>query len=171
MFLDKIPVGDVVNGIVNVVVEIPMNGGSVKYEFDKESGAIVVDRFMNTAFSYPCNYGFIPHTKGGDGDPLDVLVVSNHALVPGSVIKTKIIGMIAMEDEGGMDEKLLAVPIAKLDPSFEHVNSVSDLQSLTIKKIIHFFEHYKDLEPGKWVKVMGVEGRDAAITLVQSCVL
>jgi inorganic pyrophosphatase len=155
MDLSKISVGKKCPDEVNVVIEIPANSGPIKYEFDKDSGAIVVDRIMQTAFSYPCNYGFIPNTLSGDGDPADVLVYSNVVLSPGVVISVKPIGVLLTEDEKGKDEKILAVPGDKIDPFFANVNSYKDLPPMVIKKIEHFFENYKDLEPGKWVKSNG----------------
>jgi len=165
MFLDKIPAR--AQDFVNVIIEIPMNASPVKYEFDKESGAIFVDRFINTAMFYPCNYGFIPHTLSGDGDPVDVLVVSNYPVVPGCVIKSRPIGVLMMEDESGSDEKIIAVPISKLDKTFDNIQDLNDLNQMLKERIIHFFEHYKDLEKGKWVKVIGFEGIAKAKTLIE----
>lgn len=144
---------------INVVVEIPANS-SVKYEVEKKSGAVFVDRFLFTAMFYPFNYGFIPHTMAEDGDPVDVLVVSNQPVHPGSVIKARPVGMLIMEDEAGMDEKVMAVPTDDIDPNFENIKTVKDLPEMTLEKVKHFFEHYKDLEPGKWVKLK--EWRGAA---------
>lgn len=146
---------------VNVIIEIPSNAGPVKYEFDKDSQMIIVDRFMPSSMSYPCNYGFIPHTLSGDGDPVDVLVYTNYPLLPGVVISVKPIGVLITEDEKGKDEKVLAVPATKIDPFFEKVNSYRDLPEIMIAKISHFFENYKKLEKDKWVKVTGWE--DAAV--------
>ena len=139
----------------NVIIEIPANADPVKYEVDKESGALFVDRFMGTAMHYPCNYGFIPQTLAADGDPVDVLVITPFPLVPGSVVTCRAIGMLNMTDEAGGDAKLLALPTEKLLPSHAHITKLEDLNELVLKQIQHFFEHYKDLEKGKWVKVEG----------------
>ncbi|MFA5352991.1 MAG: inorganic diphosphatase [Thermodesulfovibrionales bacterium] len=139
----------------NVIIEISMHSDPIKYEVDKESGAIFVDRFMSTAMHYPCNYGYIPHTIAGDGDPVDVLVVSPFALPPGTVVRCRPIGMLSMTDEAGEDAKLLAVPVDKLTPIYRNIQSPRDLPQITLDQITHFFEHYKDLEPGKFVKVKG----------------
>lgn len=136
---------------INVVVEIPANS-SVKYELDKESEAVLVDRFSYTAMFYPFNYGFIPQTNASDGDPVDVLVLSSQSVHPGVVIPCRPIGMLEMEDEAGVDTKILAVPTAKVDPFYAHINEVADLDEATKNKIKHFFDHYKEIEPGKWVK-------------------
>jgi inorganic pyrophosphatase len=162
MALDLVPTGRDVPNEVNVVIEIPMNAEPVKYEVDKASGAIFVDRVLTTPMRYPCNYGYIPHTLAGDGDPADVLVIMPLALVPGSVIRCRVIGMLQMEDEAGEDTKLVAVPISKVFPAYDHVSSVDDLLDLTKDRIQHFFEHYKDLEKGKWVKLQGWADADAA---------
>jgi inorganic pyrophosphatase len=144
---------------VNVVIEVPIGGEPIKYEMDKESGALQVDRFLHTSMRYPGNYGFIPHTLSGDGDPCDVIV-------PGAVMSCRIVGVLIMEDEGGGDEKLLAVPSAKLTKRYAHVNNYSDLPSITIEQIEHFFAHYKDLEPNKWVKIVRWGDADEARALV-----
>lgn len=146
----------------NVIIEIQMNGAPIKYEVDKESGAIFVDRFMSTAMHYPCNYGYIPQTLSEDGDPVDVLVITPFALIPGVVVRCRTIGMLKMSDESGVDAKLVAVPVDKLSPLYQNVKSVRDLSPLTLAQISHFFEHYKDLEPGKWVKVEEWEDVEAA---------
>ncbi|RMA92563.1 inorganic diphosphatase [Hydrogenothermus marinus] len=152
MDLSKIPAGKNPPDDIYVVVEIPQ-GSSIKYEVDKESGAVFVDRFLFTAMYYPFNYGFIPNTLAEDGDPTDVLVISSQPVTPGSVIRSRPIGMLEMEDEEGIDTKIIAVPVSKLDPSFDNINEVSDLPEAILNKIKHFFEHYKELEKGKWVKV------------------
>ncbi|WP_022979242.1 inorganic diphosphatase [Ideonella sp. B508-1] len=139
----------------NVIIEIPANADPVKYEVDKASGALFVDRFMSTAMHYPCNYGFIPQTLAADGDPVDVLVITPFPLVAGSVVTCRAIGMLNMTDEAGGDAKLLALPTEKLLPSHAHITKLEDLNELVLKQIQHFFEHYKDLEKGKWVKVEG----------------
>ena len=146
----------------NVVIEIPMNADPIKYEVDKESGAIFVDRFMTTAMHYPTNYGYVPQTLSGDGDPVDVLVITPWALVPGVVVPCRPIGILMMEDEAGVDGKVLAVPTTKVLPIYSHWKTVEDVNQMRLKAITHFFEHYKDLEAGKWVKVLGWEGIDSA---------
>ena len=147
---------------VNVIIEIPMNGEPVKYEVDKESGALFVDRFMTTAMFYPTNYGYVPQTLSEDGDPVDVLVVTPTPLISGSVVRCRVVGMLKMTDEAGVDAKLLAVPISKLSKMYEHVHTYEDLPRPLLLSLEHFFQHYKDLEEGKWVKVDGWEGVDAA---------
>ena len=144
---------------VNVFVEIPQ-GSSVKYELDKESGVIMVDRFGYTAMFYPFNYGFVPETSAEDGDPVDVLVLSTYQVLPGTVIPSRPIGMLEMEDEEGIDTKILAVPTKKVDPFYSNINEVSDLDEATKKKIQHFFNHYKELEPNKWVKTRNFLGKE-----------
>jgi inorganic pyrophosphatase len=146
----------------NVVIEIPMNADPIKYEVDKETGAIFVDRFMSTAMHYPTNYGYVPKTLSGDGDPVDVLVITPFPLPPGVVVTCRPIGILKMEDESGEDGKVLAVPTDKILPIYSQWHQPEDLNALTLKTISHFFEHYKDLEPGKWVKVLGWEGPEAA---------
>lgn len=162
MNLDRVDSGQDVPHNVNVVIEIPMNSDPIKYELDKQTGALFIDRFMSTAMHYPCNYGYIPHTLSDDGDPVDVLVLTPYPLIPGVVVRCRPIGMLKMTDEAGGDEKLLAVPIDKLTSIYRNVQSPSDLPEITIAKIAHFFEHYKDLEPGKWVKLEGWFGADEA---------
>jgi inorganic pyrophosphatase len=158
MSYDKVSPGKKIPEIFNVIIEIPMNADPVKYEVDKESGCLFVDRFMGTAMHYPCNYGYIPRTIAGDGDPVDVLVITPFALVPGSVISCRAIGMLEMEDEGGQDAKLLAVPEDKILSIYKHLQKPEDVNELLLNQIQHFFEHYKDLEKGKWVKVKGWTG-------------
>ncbi|RLL54978.1 inorganic diphosphatase [Mariprofundus sp. EBB-1] len=162
MDITKIPAGNNPPEDINVVIEVPQHGDPIKYELDKESGAVFVDRFMHTAMHYPCNYGFIPNTLSGDGDPADVLVVSQFALIPGCVINCRPIGILLMEDEAGMDGKILAVPSEKLKPVNCRVHSPEDLPSFLTAQIKHFFEHYKDLEKNKWVKVLGWGDKEAA---------
>ena len=162
MSLNDVSSGKSLPDDFNVIIEISANADPIKYEVDKDSGAIFVDRFMGTAMHYPCNYGYINNTIAGDGDPVDVLVVTPFALPPGVVIRCRPLGMLAMEDEGGQDAKLLAVPVDKLTPIYKDVKSHEDMPELLRKQIAHFFEHYKDLEPGKWVKVVGWEGIEAA---------
>lgn len=166
MQINKITTGNLPNEI-NVIIEIPMNGNPVKYELDKESGAIFVDRFIQVSMFYPCNYGFIPHTLSGDGDPVDVLVLSNYPIVPGAVIKCRPIGVLMMEDESGVDEKIIAVPVDKVDISFSNINHISDIDNNTKLRIQHFFERYKDLEKDKWVKVLDWESAETAKKLIE----
>ena len=154
MRLDAISIGKNPPDDVNVVIEVPLGGEPIKYEMDKESGALFVDRFLYTAMRYPGNYGFIPHTLSGDGDPCDVLVANTRAIAPGAVIKVRPVGVLVMEDDGGEDEKIIAVPSSKLTQRYDRVKTYTDLPEITLKQIEHFFEHYKDLEPGKWVKII-----------------
>lgn len=154
MDLLKIPTGKNPPYDVNVIIEIPAGGAPVKYEIDKESGAMFVDRFLHTAMYYPANYGFIPGTLSKDGDPVDALVLGNIAVVPGAVIRSRPIGVLIMEDEAGMDEKLLMVPVDQLHPYYSEVTSYEELPIILREQIAHFFEHYKDLEKNKWVKVV-----------------
>jgi len=162
MSLNNVSPGKNAPEAFNVVIEIPMNADPVKYEVDKESGAIFVDRFMSTAMHYPTNYGYVPKTLSGDGDPVDVLVITPFPLPPGVVVPCRPIGILKMEDESGEDGKVLAVPIDKILPIYSHWQKPEDMNALTLKTISHFFEHYKDLEPGKWVKVLGWEGPESA---------
>jgi inorganic pyrophosphatase len=170
MSLNKVPSGKNLPDDFNVIIEIPMHGEPVKYEVDKDSGAIFVDRFMNTAMHYPCNYGYIPHTLCGDGDPADVLVITPIPLLTGVVVRCRPLGVLKMTDEGGQDAKLLAVPVDKLCTLYRNVKDINDLPELTIKQISHFFEHYKDLEPNKWVKIDGWFGLEEARTEIMSSV-
>ena len=140
---------------VNVIVEVPIGGEPIKYEMDKAAGTLVVDRFLHTPMRYPGNYGFVPHTLSDDGDPIDVLVANTRPIVPGAVINVRPVGVLKMQDEAGGDEKVIAVPVPKLTKRYEHVMSYTDLPEITVAQIQHFFEHYKDLEPGKWVKMLG----------------
>ncbi|HLV27854.1 MAG TPA: inorganic diphosphatase [Burkholderiaceae bacterium] len=162
MSLDRVPAGDNLPDEFNVIIEIPMNADPVKYEVDKASGTIFVDRFMLTAMHYPCNYGFIPQTLSDDGDPVDVLVMTPFPIQVGAVVRCRALGMLKMEDEAGIDAKLLAVPVDKLYPAYGRLRSTDDVSSEMRGQIQHFFEHYKDLEKGKWVKVQGWEGPEAA---------
>ena len=162
MALDLVPAGRDLPHDFNVIIEIPMNSEPVKYEVDKASGAIFVDRVLTTPMRYPCNYGYIPHTLSGDGDPADVLVIMPMPLIPGSVIRCRAVGMLKMVDEAGQDEKIIAVPVSKVFPAYDSVQHLDDLPDLTKERIAHFFEHYKDLEKGKWVKLDGWAGADAA---------
>jgi len=155
MRLEAVKIGKNPPEDVNVVIEVPIGGEPIKYEMDKESGALVVDRFLYTAMRYPGNYGFIPHTLSDDGDPCDVIVANTRAIIPGAIINCRIVGVLLMEDEAGGDEKLIAVPTTKLTRRYENVKNYTDLPDITLKQIEHFFEHYKDLEPNKWVRVTG----------------
>ena len=158
MGVECIAVGKEVPNDVNVVIEIPSNSSPIKYEFDKESNMMMVDRFLGTAMFYPCEYGFIPHTLSEDGDPVDVLVISPYPLLAGSVIRCRPVGMLRMTDESGKDAKILAVPVNKLTTRYQHVQAPEDIGKELLNAIGHFFLHYKDLEPGKWAKIDGWEG-------------
>ena len=162
MSLANVTAGKNVPDAFNVVIEIPMNADPVKYEVDKASGALFVDRFIGTAMHYPTNYGYVPQTISGDGDPVDVLVITPFPLIAGAVVPCRAIGILKMEDEGGVDGKVLAVPTNKILPLYSHWEKPEDLQPMTLNAIAHFFEHYKDLEAGKWVKVLGWDGPEAA---------
>ncbi|HEC20151.1 MAG TPA: inorganic diphosphatase [Gammaproteobacteria bacterium] len=162
MNLDRVGPGADVPNDVNVIIEIPSHSDPVKYEVDKNTGAMFVDRFMNTAMYYPCNYGYIPHTLSDDGDPADVLVVTPTPLISGSVIRCRPVGMLKMTDESGIDAKILAVPVDKLAVQYRGVAKLDDMEPLLLDQIAHFFEHYKDLENNKWVKIEGWVGMDEA---------
>lgn len=162
MGLESLQAGKQVPDDINVVIEIPSHHSPIKYEVDKETGMVMVDRFLGTAMYYPCDYGFIPHTLSEDGDPVDVLVVSPHSLMPGVVIRCRPIGVLRMVDESGKDAKILAVPVDKLTSRYQHVKKPEDLGEEFIEAISHFFTHYKDLEKEKWVKIEGWEDREAA---------
>jgi inorganic pyrophosphatase len=153
MRIDAIPTGNKTPHDVNVIVEVPLGGEPIKYEMDKASGTLFVDRFLYTPMHYPGNYGFVPHTLSTDGDPIDVLVCNTRAIVPGAVINCRPVGVLVMEDDGGGDEKIIAVPSTKLTRRYEKIQNYFDLPDITVKQIEHFFAHYKDLEPGKWVKI------------------
>ena len=155
MNLDRVTSGKDVPHEINVIIEIPSHSDPVKYEVDKETGAMFVDRFMSTAMHYPCNYGYVPHTLSKDGDPVDVLVVTPVPLIAGSVIACRPVGVLKMTDESGDDAKVLAVPIDRLCKSFTKANNVNDIEPMLLEQIAHFFEHYKDLDEGKWVRVEG----------------
>jgi inorganic pyrophosphatase len=162
MSLERVSAGRDVPNDVNVIIEIPMNADPIKYEVDKETGAVFVDRFMSTAMHYPCNYGYVPRTLSGDGDPVDVLVISPVPVITSVVVRCRPVGMLKMEDEAGDDTKVLAVPIDKLCPLYRTIASPRDLPEIMLSQIQHFFEHYKDLEPGKWVRVKGWLGPEEA---------
>ena len=151
---------------VNVIVEVPVGGEPIKYEMDKEAGTLVVDRFLYTSMRYPGNYGFIPHTLSGDGDPLDVLIANQRGIVPGAVIAVRPIGVFLMQDEAGVDEKIIAVPVSRLTRRYDQVQEYAQLPEITVKQIEHFFEHYKDLEQLKWVKSLGWGDAAAAKTII-----
>jgi len=153
MRIEAIRIGEHPPDDVNVIIEVPVGGQPIKYEMDKEAGTLVVDRFLYTPMSYPGNYGFVPHTLSDDGDPIDVLVCNTRQLAPGCVINVRPVGVLIMEDNSGQDEKILAVPSPALTRRYDHVQNYSDLPDITLKQVEHFFEHYKDLEPGKWVKI------------------
>jgi inorganic pyrophosphatase len=162
MNLDRVTPGKDVPNDINVIIEIPAHSDPVKYEVDKETGAMFVDRFMNTAMYYPVNYGYVPHTLSDDGDPVDVLVATPHPLISGSVIRCRPVGVLKMTDESGDDAKVLAVPVDKLCLSYRHVKDIQDMPKLLLDQIAHFFEHYKDLDEGKWVRVEGWAGVEEA---------
>jgi len=168
MSITDVTAGDDVPREFNVIVEIPMNNYPIKYEIDKASGAVFVDRFMMTAMHYPANYGYVPRTIAADNDPVDVLVHTPFPLLPGVVVRCRAVGVLQMDDEAGSDAKLLAVPIDKICPLFEYWKSITDVPEVRLRQIQHFFEHYKDLEPGKWVKVIGWAGVDAAHAEIMS---
>jgi inorganic pyrophosphatase len=151
---------------INVLIEVPLRSDPIKYEYDKDSGFIFVDRYLYTTMFYPCNYGFIPNTLSGDGDPIDVMVVGRMPVMSGAVLRARPIGVLEMEDEAGMDEKLLAVPIDKISQINRNVQSYRDLPEIDLARIAHFFEHYKDLEPNKWVKILGWAGPERAQELI-----
>ena len=162
MSLNSVSPGKNVPGEFNVIIEIPMNSDPIKYEVDKATGTLFVDRFMTTAMYYPTNYGYVPQTLSGDGDPVDVLVITPYPLQSGVVVTCRALGILMMEDEAGVDGKVLAVPTDKILPIYSHWKKADDVNVMRLKAITHFFEHYKDLEAGKWVKVLGWEGPEAA---------
>jgi inorganic pyrophosphatase len=155
MRIEHISIGKNPPKEVNVIVEVPVGGEPIKYEMDKLAGTLVVDRFLYTSMRYPGNYGFIPHTLSDDGDPIDVLIANQRGIVPGAVIAVRPIGVLRMQDEAGGDEKIIAVPVPKLTRRYEHIHNYTDMPGISLQQIEHFFAHYKDLEPGKWVKVLG----------------
>jgi len=167
MDINKISSGNNVPNEVNVIIEVSMNSSPVKYEFDKETGALFVDRIIQTSMYYPCNYGFVPGTLSGDGDPVDVLVVGNFPIVPGAVVAVRPIGVLMMEDESGIDEKILAVPTTKIDPFYADIESYKDLPKILIEKISNFFENYKKLEKNKWVKLADWNDANSAKEIIK----
>lgn len=166
MYIDKITRGNHFPNDMNVIIEMSMHQGMVKYEMDKASGALQVDRFMPAAMHYPCNYGFVPHTCAGDGDPVDVLVITTYPILASTVIPSRAIGLLRMEDEAGADEKIIALPIQKIAPETAHIEDIGQIDKLLKEQIIHFFSHYKDLEPGKWVKIDGFHNREKALAFL-----
>ncbi len=170
MRIDAISIGYDPPHDVNVIIEVPLGGQPIKYELDKQAGTLVVDRFLYTPMSYPGNYGFVPHTLSDDGDPIDVLVCNTRELVPGCVINVRPIGVLIMEDNSGQDEKILAVPSHRLTKRYDDVDDYADIPEITLRQIEHFFEHYKDLEPGKWVKLGHWHGADDARRLISEAI-
>ena len=170
MRIDAIPIGNNPPDDVNVIIEVPVGGEPIKYELDKSSGTMFVDRFLYTPMRYPGNYGFVPHTLSEDGDPIDVIVTSTRAIIPGAVMNVRPIGVLMMNDEAGQDEKIVAVPSGHLTKRYEAIRTVSDLPQITIDQVQHFFEHYKDLEPNKWVKVQHWGEADEARTLITDAI-
>ncbi|MBO6506936.1 MAG: inorganic diphosphatase [Roseibium sp.] len=166
MRIDAVPIGKNPPEDINVIVEVSVGGEPIKYEMDKDAGAMYVDRFLYTPMRYPGNYGFVPHTLCGDGDPIDVVVVNQRPVVPGAIMNCRPIGVLLMEDESGQDEKIIAVPSHKITKRYDSVSDIAHLPEITVAQVKHFFEHYKDLEPGKWVKVTGIEGAEAAKKLI-----
>jgi inorganic pyrophosphatase len=166
MRIDAIEIGNKPPEDVNVIIEVPVGGEPIKYEMDKAAGALIVDRFLYTPMRYPGNYGFVPHTLSDDGDPIDVIVANTRAIIPGAVMNCRPIGVLVMEDEKGGDEKVIAVPSSKLTQRYDKVRTVADLPEITLKQIEHFFEHYKDLEPGKWVKIVRWAGVEDAQRMI-----
>lgn len=171
MKMNKIKAGENPPFDINVIIEVPLGGEPIKYEMDKKSGAMFVDRFLYTSMRYPCNYGFIPHTLSDDGDPTDVLVVGQRALMPGCVVRARPVGVLMMEDEAGIDEKIVAVPHHKLTPYYDSIKSYTDLPQVLQDRIPHFFNHYKDLEADKWVKLLGWEDAAKAGKLIEQGIL
>jgi len=170
MRIDAIAIGKNPPEDINVIVEVAIGGEPIKYEMDKEAGTLVVDRFLYTPMRYPGNYGFVPHTLSEDGDPIDVLVANTRPIVPGAVINVRPIGVLRMQDDGGGDEKIIAVPSPKLSQRYAHVHNYDQLPKITIDQIQHFFEHYKDLEPGKWVKTLGWGDAEEAKTFIREAI-
>jgi inorganic pyrophosphatase len=170
MRIDAISIGNNPPEDVNVIIEVPIGGEPIKYEMDKAAGTLVVDRFLHTPMRYPGNYGFVPHTLSDDGDPIDVLIANTRPIIPGAVINVRPIGVLKMEDEAGGDEKIIAVPMPKLTKRYEAIKSYTDLPEITLQQIQHFFEHYKDLEPGKWVKMIAWRDAEEARQLIREAI-
>jgi len=166
MNLDKLPIGKDAPNDLNVIIENPKGAAPVKYEMDKDSGMMFVDRFVHTSMIYPANYGFIPHTLGGDDDPVDMMVLGELPVIPGAVLRARPVAVLMMEDDGGMDEKIIGVPVSKMFPYHDNINDLDDIRPIIREQIEHFFMHYKDLEKGKWAKVLGWEGADKAKSLI-----
>lgn len=166
MDISKISAGRNLPTDINVIIEVPLGGEPIKYEVDKDSGAMFVDRFLYTSMRYPCNYGFIPHTLSGDGDPVDVMCLGQRALVPGAVLRARPIGVLLMEDEAGIDEKVLAAPHPKLTRYYDNIQTYEDVQDIMLERIWHFFDHYKDLEPNKWVTVKEWASKEEAEKMI-----
>jgi len=170
MRIDAIPVGENPPEDINVIVEVPVGGEPIKYELDKDSGTLMVDRFLYTPMRYPGNYGFVPHTLSDDGDPIDVLICNTRAIVPGAVMNCRPVGVLVMEDDGGEDEKIIAVPGNKITQRYVGIQNYGDLPDITLEQIRHFFEHYKDLEPGKWVKIQKWDDASVAKDMIQAAI-
>ncbi len=170
MRVDLIKIGNNPPEDINVLVEVSVGGHPIKYEMDKEAGTMVVDRFLYTPMAYPGNYGFVPQTLSEDGDPIDVLICNTRPLIPGCVINTRPIGVLVMEDDGGKDEKIIAIPSTQVSARYRNIYNFSDLPEITLSQIEHFFEHYKDLEPGKWVKISGWQDADTAKQMIQQAI-
>lgn len=170
MRIDAIEIGKNPPEDINVIIEVPVGGHPIKYEMDKDAGTLVVDRFLYTPMTYPGNYGFVPHTLSDDGDPIDVLVCNTRPLIPGCVINVRPIGVLIMEDNSGQDEKILAVPSTELTKRYEKISDFTDLPEITLQQIEHFFSHYKDLEPGKWVKIGDWQNANAAKKFIREAI-
>ncbi len=170
MRIDAVPIGDNPPDEINVIVEVSVGGEPIKYEMNKEAGTMFVDRFLYTPMRYPGNYGFVPHTLSDDGDPIDVLIANQRPILPGAVVSCRPIGALMMEDEAGLDEKIVAVPVSRLTRRYEDIASYADLPEITLRQIEHFFEHYKDLESGKWVRVAPWGGPDRARDLISEAI-
>ncbi len=170
MDYSKLPPGRNPPHEINVLIEVPLRSDPIKYEFDKDTGCIFVDRYLYTTMFYPCNYGFVPQTLADDGDPIDVMVAGRMPVIPGAILRARPIGVLLMEDEAGGDEKILAVPIDKITQINKNVRTYKDLPEIDLARIAHFFEHYKDLEPNKWVKVLGWDGPEKAQELIMASI-
>ncbi|HJN37226.1 MAG TPA: inorganic diphosphatase [Gammaproteobacteria bacterium] len=170
MGYNKLPVGKNPPHSISVMIEISGNSGPVKYEYDKDTEVMVVDRILKTPMHYPCHYGFVPHTLCDDGDPLDVLVLAPYTLLAGSLIECRPVGVMGMEDESGLDAKVIAVPVSKVCSDYDHVEDIQDIPESTLEKIHHFFEHYKDLDQGKWVKIGQLKGKEAALKEIEEAI-
>ena len=167
MRLDAVAIGEDPPRVVNLIVEVPIGGEPIKYEMDKDAGTMVVDRFLYTSMRYPGNYGFIPHTLAADGDPIDALLIGQRTLIPGSIIATRPIGVLKMEDEAGGDEKVIVVPVPRISKRYENVHQISDIPEIQVSQIEHFFLHYKDLEQGKWARTQGWGDQAEAMKMIE----